>query len=75
MSAGLVERGLKTPAHEIFLFMKRDMICVVYVDDTIFVGSDRETIEHEKNILRIPNNEYRQVSVKILGLSMQLPRY
>ena len=51
------------------------MICVVYVDDTIFVGSDRETIEHEKNILGIPNNEYRQVSVKILGLSMQLPRY
>ena len=75
MSAGLVERGLTTLAHEIFLFTKRDMICVAYVDDTIFVGPDRETIEHEINILGIPNNEYRQVSVKILGLSMQRSRY
>ena len=55
--------------------MKRDMICVAYVDDKIFVGPDRETIEHEINILGIPNNEYRQVSVKILGLSMQRSRY
>ena len=28
-----------------YLFMKRDMICVLYIDDTIFSGPDSNTID------------------------------
>ena len=38
--------------------MKKDMIWVVYVDDTIITGLDSDAIEHNKILLGITNDEY-----------------
>ena len=45
MKAGLLERGLIQSEIDECLFMKKDIICVVYVDDTIFSGPDTNAIE------------------------------
>ena len=58
LSAGLIERGFTPSAHDPCLFMKKDMICVVYVDDTIIAGPDSDAIEHEIKLLGITNDEY-----------------
>ena len=47
LRAGLLERGFRQSNVDHCLFMKRDMVCVVYVDDTIFGGPDPEAIERE----------------------------
>jgi len=39
--------------------MKKGIICVVYVDDTIFVGNDVSLIEAEIAGLGVANNEQR----------------
>ena len=39
--------------------MKRDMICVVYVDDTIFAGPDTKAIEEVIAGLGVQNDEQR----------------
>jgi hypothetical protein len=42
---GLIERGFTQSTLDPCLFMKKDMICVVYVDDTILTGPDAQAIE------------------------------
>ena len=36
LRTGLLEQGFIQSEHDMCLFMKKDMICVVYVDDTWF---------------------------------------
>jgi len=40
LRTGLIERGFQQSAVDPCLFMKDAMLCVVYVDDTIFAGPD-----------------------------------
>ena len=42
---GLIERGFTQSMIDPCLFMKKDMICVVYVDDTIITGPDSTAID------------------------------
>jgi hypothetical protein len=42
---GLLERGFTQSEIGRCLFMKKDCICVVYVDDTIFAGPDALLLE------------------------------
>lgn len=42
---GLMERGFTQSQHDPCLFMKKDLICVVYVDDTIIAGPDVKAID------------------------------
>ena len=48
---GLLEQGFIQLEHDMYLFMKKDMICVVYVNDTILAGPD--AIEIEKVITSV----------------------
>ena len=59
LSQGLINRGWKMSAIDPCLFMKNKMICVVYVDDTIFTGPSREYIGRQIKSLGInqPNEE------------------
>ena len=45
LKAGLLERGFIQSEMDRCLLMKRDMIYVVYVDDTILSDSDSNAIE------------------------------
>jgi hypothetical protein len=45
LSAGLTQRGFIQSEVDPCLFMKKGMLCVVYVDDTIFAGPDANEIE------------------------------
>ena len=45
LQGGFLERGLNKLTLNTWLFMKKDLICVVYVDDTIITGAN----EHEIN--------------------------
>jgi hypothetical protein len=47
LRAGLLERGFTQSEFDPCLFMKKGIICVVYVDDTIFAGPDRALIDAE----------------------------
>jgi hypothetical protein len=47
MSAGLKQRGFIQSKHDTCLFLKKDLICVIYVDDTIFAGPDEFKIAEE----------------------------
>ena len=44
---GLLERGYTQSQKVPCLFMKRGILCVVYVDDTIFAGADSTLLEDE----------------------------
>ena len=59
LSAGLIERGFTPSEHDPCLFMKGEMICVVYVDDTIIAGPDSQAIEEEIRLLGITNDEFQ----------------
>ena len=39
------------------LFMKKDVICVVYIDDTIFTGPNAAKLEAEITALGVPRDE------------------
>ncbi len=41
----LLERGYTQSANDPCLFMKEGIICVVYVDDTIFGGADGDVLK------------------------------
>ena len=41
------------------LFMKQGIICVCYVDDTIFAGADPDVLEAEIQSLGVNNKEQR----------------
>ena len=45
--------------HDACLFMKKDIICVVYVDDTILCGPNAEDIEREIKSLGVSDDEHR----------------
>jgi len=53
LSQGLKNRGWKPSTIDPCLFMKHNMICVIYVDDTIFAGQNQTDIEREINLLGI----------------------
>ena len=57
LSEGLIERGFTQSALDPCLFMKQEMICVVYVDDTIIAGPDSEKIEELITDLGVSNSE------------------
>ena len=56
---GLIERGFKQSDHDPCLFMKKDLMCVIYVDDMIMSGPDPNVIENEIKNLGIHDNEKR----------------
>jgi hypothetical protein len=56
---GLIERGYTQSVNDPCLFMKEGIICVVYVDDTIFAGADSSVLEEEIRKLGVSDSEQR----------------
>jgi hypothetical protein len=54
---GIVQRGFVQSIHDPCLFMKKDLICVIYVDDTIFAGPDATKIQEVIKSLGVSNFE------------------
>jgi hypothetical protein len=54
---GLIESGFEQSAIDPCLFMKAGCICVVYVDDTIFAGSDADKLAAEIKSLGVSSDE------------------
>ena len=57
LSTGLQKRGWTVSEIDPCLFMKKDMICVIYVDDTIFAGPDQNRIDEEIKVLGIKQGD------------------
>ena len=57
LKAGLEERGWQQSVVDPCLFLKRGMICVVYVDDTIFATKDTADLDKEIAALGISTSE------------------
>ena len=60
LSQGLKTRGWKPSEIDPCLFMKRNMICVIYVDDTIFAGPSAKDIDNEVKLLGIKQDTEEQ---------------
>ena len=58
---GLIDRGYIQSEFDPCLFMKQGIMCVVYVDDTIFAGANDEILLNEIKALKIPNGENSHV--------------
>ena len=56
---GLIERGFTQSKIDPCLFMKKDLVCVVYVDDTIFAGPNADILEAEITGLGVCKDEQR----------------
>ncbi|KAI2499350.1 hypothetical protein MHU86_15132 [Fragilaria crotonensis] len=56
---GLLERGYTQSQNDPCLFMKDGILCVVYVDDTIFAGADSSILEEEIRALGVSDTEQR----------------
>ena len=56
---GLLERGYVQSENDPCLFMKKGILCVVYVDDTIFAGADSSILEEEIRLLGVNDTEQR----------------
>ena len=56
---GLLERGYTQSQNDPCLFMKNGILCVVYVDDTIFAGADSDILEEEIRALGVSDTEQR----------------
>jgi hypothetical protein len=54
---GLIERGYTQSLNNPCLFMKEGIICVVYVDDTIFAGADASLLDEEIRKLGVSDSE------------------
>ena len=54
---GLLERGFVQSMIDPCLFMKQDMICVIYVDDTIITGLDEQAIQDLITSLGVADEE------------------
>jgi hypothetical protein len=54
---GLLERGFTQSEIDPCLFMKKDFICVVYVDDTIFAGTGALLLEREIKSLGVKEDQ------------------
>jgi hypothetical protein len=52
---GILQRGFVQSIHYPCIFMKKDLICVIYMDDTIFAGPDEAKIQEEINSLGVSN--------------------
>lgn len=59
LKEGLLERGFTQSILDPCLFMKNNMMCVVYVDDTIIAGPDPEAIEQLITSLGVAKDEQR----------------
>ena len=59
LKAGLLERGFTQSSLDHCLFMKQDMTCVVYVDDTIIAGPDAKAIDDLITSLGVAHDEQR----------------
>jgi len=59
LAEGLEERGYVKSQIDPCLFMKKGIICVVYVDDTIFAGASADELEQEITALGIRKEEQR----------------
>jgi hypothetical protein len=57
LKAGLLERGFIQSQLDPCQFMKRDMIWLIYVDDTIIAGPDSAAIDREIHNLGVSNDE------------------
>lgn len=55
----LIERGFNKSDHDACLFMKKDIIYVVYVDDKILAGPNAASIEREIKGLEVSDDEMR----------------
>ena len=60
LSQGLKNRGWTPSDIDPCLFMKRNMICVIYVDDTIFAGPCQQSINNEVKLLGIKHDSEEQ---------------
>ena len=60
LKRGLEQRGFVASTMDPCLFMKKDMMVVIYVDDTIIAGPDPNAIEHLIKDLGIPDSEERE---------------
>ena len=60
MYSGLIERGFKQSELDPCLFLKKNMMCVVYVDNTIIASPDPASIDSLITSLGIAEEEYRQ---------------
>ena len=68
LKAGLLERDFTQSDHDPCLFMKRNMIVVVYVDDTIIAGPNMEDIDDFVTSLGIQKlDQLHQFAVKDEG--------
>jgi hypothetical protein len=56
---GCLNEGMFNPPNNPCLFMKEGIVCVVYVDDTIFAGADTVAFAHEIRNLGVSNSEQR----------------
>jgi len=59
LSVGLIEKGFHKSNIDPCLFLKRDMVCVIYVDDTILAGPDSQVLEEEIKGLGVADDEQR----------------
>ncbi|KAI2509164.1 hypothetical protein MHU86_5283 [Fragilaria crotonensis] len=59
LKAGLEERDWRQSEIDPCLFMKSGMMCVVYVDDTIFASANVDDLEHEITSLGISTDVQR----------------
>ena len=59
LKAGLEERGWKQSNIDPCLFLKAGMMCVVYVDDTIFASTNVDNLEREIASLGISSDAQR----------------
>jgi hypothetical protein len=59
LKAGLEERGWTQSVVDPCLFLKQGMMCVIYVDDTIFASANVSEIDSEIHALGIASNEQR----------------
>ncbi len=57
---GLQNRGWTPSAIDPCLFMKHNMICVIYLDDTIFAGPNSKDIDNEVKLLGIEQGSEEQ---------------
>ena len=57
LKAGLEERGFEKSQMDACLLMKKNMICLVYVDDTILASPDSEVIERKITGLGVSTDE------------------
>ena len=57
LSGELVERCFTASTHDQYLFMKQDMICIVYVDDSIIAGLDSIKIDELIKDLGVSNED------------------